>query len=70
MILITSRSWLTSVHTDATELLHMPADQLVQAQTSPIFNDMFAQANKAFIGQTNPHTGEVKEGVARIHYRF
>jgi serine/threonine protein kinase len=64
------QSWLINVHTDATELLHMPADQLVQAKTFPIFNDMFAQANNAFVGQTDPHTGEVKEGVAQIHYKI
>jgi hypothetical protein len=62
--------WLTAVHADAVQLLHMPADQLVQPQTLPIFNDMFAQANKAFIGQVDPHTGQVKEGVAQIHYKI
>jgi|GEM_PF-1196972 len=62
--------WLTAVHTDAVQLIHTPADQLVQPGTLPIFNDMFAQANNAFIGHTDPHTGQVKEGVSEIYYNI
>jgi hypothetical protein len=62
--------WLTAVHTDAVELIHKPADQLVQPETLSTFNEMFAQANKAFVGQTDPHTGQVKEGVAQVHYKI
>jgi len=62
--------WLSAVHADAVKLLHTPTDQLLQPQMLPIFNDMFAQANTAFIGQTDPHTGQVKEGVAQIHYKI
>ncbi|HEX3641164.1 MAG TPA: hypothetical protein VHV10_07730, partial [Ktedonobacteraceae bacterium] len=62
--------WLSAVHADAVKLLHTPPDQLLQPQTLPTFNDMFAQANKAFTGQTDPHTGQVKEGVAQIHYKI
>jgi len=61
--------WLTAVHADAVELIHKPADQLIQPETLPIFNDMFTQATKAFVGQVDPHTGQVKEGVAQIHYK-
>ncbi len=62
--------WLAAVRTDAVQLIHMPADQLVQPGTVPIFNDMFAQANNAFIGRTDPHTGQVKEGVSQIYYNI
>ena len=60
--------WLVAVHKDAAELIQKPADQILQPQTLPIFDDMFAQANKAFTGQTDPHTGQVKAGVAQIYY--
>ena len=64
------QAWLTAVHADAAELLHKPVDQIVQPETLPIFNDMFTQAKNAFVGQTDPHTGQVKEGVAQIHYEI
>lgn len=60
--------WLNAVHKDAAELLQKPADQIIQPQTQPVFDDMFEQANKAFTGQTDPHTGQVKAGVAQIYY--
>jgi serine/threonine protein kinase len=62
--------WLTDLHKDAEELLHKPADQLVQPETIPLFNNMFELANNAFVSQTDPHTGQVREGVAQIHYRI
>jgi len=62
--------WLTDLHKDAEELIHKPADQLVQPETIPLFNAMFELANNAFVSQTDPHTGQVKEGVAQIHYRI
>jgi eukaryotic-like serine/threonine-protein kinase len=64
------QTWLTDLHKDAEELIHKPADQLVQPQTFPLFNDMFELANNAFVSQTDPHTGQVKEGVAQIHYKI
>jgi eukaryotic-like serine/threonine-protein kinase len=60
--------WLSAVHNDATELIQKPADQIIQPQTLPIFDDMFAQANNAFTGQTDPHTGQAEAGVAQIYY--
>jgi hypothetical protein len=60
--------WLSAVHNDAAKLIQQPAGQIIQPQTLPVFDDMFVQANKAFIGQTDPHTGQVKAGVAQIHY--
>lgn len=62
--------WLSAVHKDAAELIQKPADQIIQPQTLPVFDDMLTQANKAFTGQTDPHTGQVKEGVAQIHYKI
>lgn len=62
--------WLTNVHKDAETLIQMPADQLLQPTAAKIFDDMFTQANNAFIGQTDPNTLQVKEGVAQIHYNI
>lgn len=64
------QTWLTDLHKDAEELIHKPANQLVQPETFPLFNDMFELANNAFVSQTDPHTGQTKEGVAQIHYRI
>ncbi|MBV9711004.1 MAG: anti-sigma factor [Ktedonobacteraceae bacterium] len=60
--------WLENVHKDAETLLSMPKHQLLQPAATKIFDDLFTQANYAFIGQTDPNTLQVKEGVAQIHY--
>jgi hypothetical protein len=62
--------WLTLVHKDAETLLQMPRAQLLQPAATKIFEDLFTQANYAFIGQTDPNTLQVKEGVAQIHYNI
>jgi hypothetical protein len=62
------QGWLTDVHKDATTLIHMPPDQLLQPSTTPILDDMFTKANYAFVGQTDPNTNQVKGGVVEIHY--
>jgi hypothetical protein len=63
-----AQGWLTDVHKDATTLIHMPPDQLLQPSTTPILDDMFTKANYAFVGQTDPNTNQVKGGVVEIHY--
>jgi eukaryotic-like serine/threonine-protein kinase len=60
--------WLKAVHADAEKILLMPPDQLRQPAGQALLDDMFTQANSAFIGQTDPNTLQVKEGVAQIHY--
>ncbi len=62
--------WLKTVHTDAEQLLQMPSDQLLQPAGLKLLDDMFTQANNAFIGQTDPNTLQVREGVAQIHYNI
>ena len=62
------QGWLTTVHSAANQLVHMTPDQLRQPQTLALLNTMFVQANAAFVGQTDPNTNEVKEGVSQIHY--
>ena len=62
------QGWLSAVHADAAKLIHMNSDQLVQADALTILNDLFIQANNAFVGQVDPFTNNVKEGVVQIHY--
>jgi serine/threonine protein kinase len=60
--------WLQAVRSDAVKLMYMNNAQLSQAE--PILDDLFTQANYAFVGQFDPNTGNVKEGVAQIHYNI
>jgi hypothetical protein len=62
--------WLENVHKDAEVLLQMPRSQLLQPAATKIFDDLFTQTNTAFIGQTDPNTLQVKEGIAQIHYNI
>jgi hypothetical protein len=62
------QGWLNAVHTDASKLIHMSTTQLLQPETLPMLNDLFNQANAAFVGSVDPNTNNVKEGVVQIHY--
>jgi hypothetical protein len=46
----------------------MTPQQLLAPETTRILDDLFTQANNAFVGQTDPNTDQVKEGVVQIHY--
>jgi hypothetical protein len=59
---------LDAVHEDASKLLHMSSSELLRADTLTVLNDLFTQANAAFVGQIDPNTDNVKEGVVQIHY--
>ncbi len=59
--------WLEAVHADAVKLEKMDNSQISQPGTLSIFNDLFTQANYAFVGQFDPNTSTVKEGVVQIH---
>jgi hypothetical protein len=64
------QGWFNAVHTDASRLIHMSPTDLVQPEASTILNDLFTQANYAFVGQVDPDTGIVKDGVIQIHYNI
>jgi serine/threonine protein kinase len=59
--------WLGLVHKDAQELMQMPDAQLLQPGARPLLDDLYVQANRAFTGQFDPNTNQVKEGVTQIH---
>jgi hypothetical protein len=60
--------WLEAVHADAVKLVQMDNGQMSQSGALSILNDLFTQANHAFVGQFDPNTSTVKEGVVQIHY--
>ncbi len=64
------QGWLDAVHADAEKLIHMNSNQLVQSDALATLNDLFIQANNAFVGQIDPNTNNVKEGVVQIHYNI
>jgi serine/threonine protein kinase len=59
--------WLEAVHADAVKLEKMDNSQMSQPGTLSIFDDLFTKANYAFVGQFDPNTSTVKEGVVQIH---
>ena len=61
------QGWLEAVHTDAVKLEKMNNSQLSQPDALSILNDLLTQANHAFVGQFDPNTSTVKEGVVQIH---
>jgi hypothetical protein len=61
------KSWLTQVRRDALLMIKMSDKQLQQPQTLNLINDMIANANYAYTGQTDPNTGQMHQGVVWIH---
>ena len=64
------QGWLNAVHGDASKLIHMSSTQLLQPDALTTLNDLFTQANNAFVGQVDPNTNNVKNGVVQIHYNI
>lgn len=64
------QGWLDAVHADAAKLIHMSSAELLQPAALTLLNDLFIQANNAFVGQIDPNTNNVKEGVVQIHYNI
>ncbi len=60
--------WLLAMHDDAAKLVQMSDAQLLQPQTVSTLNDLFINANNAFVGHVDPNTNQVREGVSQIHY--
>lgn len=61
------QKWLEVVHTDAVRLEKMDNSQMSQPEALSFLNDLLTQANHAFVGQFDPNTGTVMEGVVQIH---
>ena len=61
------RQHFTQVRQDGQQLLKMSVTQLHQPQTLSLLNDMIQNANAAYVGQPDPNTGEMYQGVTWIH---
>ena len=61
---------LTAVRTDAVKLVHMDNSQMSQSAALSTLNDLFTKTNYAFVGQFDPNTNTVREGVVHIHYNI
>ena len=59
---------LEQVHQDAKKLVVMTDAQLAQPATLSLLDDMVKHAQDAFVGQFDPATGEIQNGVTQIHY--
>ena len=55
------------MHADAKQIVAMTDAQLGQPAAFTLLNDMVDQANHAYVGEIDPTTGEVREGVTWIH---
>jgi hypothetical protein len=60
-------SWLEQLHQDAVELVHMSDAQLALPSSLQKLNDMVIQANNAYMGRTDPSTGQQQIGVSQIY---
>lgn len=59
---------LEQVHQDAKKLVVMSNIQLQQPATLSLLDDMTKHAQDAFVGQFDPTTGEIQNGVTQIHF--
>jgi hypothetical protein len=62
--------WLQTVHNDALKLFKMTNGQLFGDDGRLLLDELATQANYAFVGQINPYTSQVKEGVVQVHYNI
>ena len=66
-MLITVTALLWKVHAEAAQLAKMSDTALLGYQALSLLNDMETNANDAFVGQSDPATGNVQGGVTQIH---
>jgi hypothetical protein len=59
--------WLAQLRRDAQKIMKMSDTQLRQPATLSLINDMISNAQNAFVGQIDPATGQMREGVDWIH---
>jgi len=59
---------LEQVHQGAKKLVMMTGAQLLQPATLSLLDDMVKHAQDAFVGQFDPTTGEIQDGVTQIHF--
>ena len=62
------RALLEKMRQDAKQLVFMTDAQLLQPKAFTLLDDMVKQAQDAFVGQLDPTTGEIQNGITQIHY--
>ncbi len=62
--------WLTRVRNEAKQLVNLPSAELLSPNSLSLLNDMAAQALYAYIGQLDPSTNKVLEGVIQAYYHL
>lgn len=64
------RYWLQMVRQDAQQIVAMSDTQLLQPTTLTLLNDMMNNATHAYVGQSDPATGKLLQGVVSIHQQM
>lgn len=64
------RYWLQMVRKDAQQIVAMSDAQLLQPTTLTLLNDMMNNATHAYVGQSDPTTGKLLQGVVSIHQQM
>ena len=59
---------LEKMRQDAKQLVFMTDEQLLQPKAFTLLDDMVKQAQDAFVGQFDPTTGEIQNGITQVHY--
>jgi len=59
--------WLTQLRHDAQNIMKMSDAQLRKYSTLTLINDMIDNAQKAYVGQQDPATGQMRQGINWIH---
>jgi hypothetical protein len=61
------QSWMEKLRATAKQIIAMTDAQLGQPESFALLNEMVDQANHAYVGEMDPTTGEMREGVTWIH---
>ena len=61
------QGWLETMHADAKQIVAMTDAQLGQPTALTLLNDLVDQANHAYVGELDPASSEMREGVTWIH---
>ncbi len=62
--------WLQAIRTEVLQLYHMNDAQLFGNDGRTLLNSVATLANTTFVGQVDPNTDQVTDGVVQIHYNI
>ena len=70
MAMSNAQAWLEEVHSDAQKLLAMSPEQLQQPEALALKNHLYTRVNTVLVGETDPNTNQVREGVTQAYYNM